>query len=61
MGRFTNDSADFARRLLAEAGVAVTPGVDFASLRGAGYVRFSYAGSRERMTEAMDRIGRRLR
>ena len=29
VGRFTNDSLDFAARMLKEAGVAATPGVDF--------------------------------
>jgi len=59
--RFANDSMDFARRLLVEAGIAVTPGIDFDTARGAGYVRFSYAGTHQDMTEAVDRIARWLR
>lgn len=55
--RFTNDSTAFARRMLNDIGVAVTPGVDFDSERGNRYVRFSYAGRTEEMAEA----GRRLR
>lgn len=48
---FTNDSLDFCRRMLAETGVAATPGVDFDPHRGHVYVRFSFAGT----TEAMER------
>ncbi len=59
--RFTNDSMDFARRLLVEAGVSVAPGVDFDTARGAGYVRFSFAGTHEDMVEGMDRIAGWLR
>jgi aspartate/methionine/tyrosine aminotransferase len=40
--RFTSDSYSFALELLEEAGVAVTPGVDFGK-NGEGYIRFSYA------------------
>ncbi|ODN69730.1 pyridoxal phosphate-dependent aminotransferase [Methylobrevis pamukkalensis] len=54
--RFTNDSIEFARRMLHEAGVAATPGLDFDTTRGAGYLRFSFAGKGEDMAEAMDRI-----
>jgi aspartate/methionine/tyrosine aminotransferase len=61
VSRFTNDSMDFARGLLVEAGVAVTPGIDFDITRGAGYIRFSFAGTTEDMTEAMDRIASWLR
>jgi aspartate/methionine/tyrosine aminotransferase len=59
--RFTNDSVEFAHRMLHEAGVAVTPGVDFDAHNGAHYVRFSYAGETERMAEAVRRISRWLK
>ena len=36
VAHLTNDSRDFCRRMLAEAGVATTPGVDFDRARGAG-------------------------
>ena len=52
----TNDSPDFCRRMLAEAGVAATPGVDFDPARGTRYVRFSFAGSEADMTEAVRRL-----
>jgi aspartate/methionine/tyrosine aminotransferase len=54
--RFTNDSHDFARRMLAEAGVAATPGLDFDTDRGNGMIRFSFAGATSAMAEAMDRL-----
>ncbi len=56
----TNDSMEFARRMLAEAHVAATPGRDFDPFAGQRYMRFSYAGSSEDMTAALDRIGRWL-
>ncbi|WP_202329233.1 pyridoxal phosphate-dependent aminotransferase [Mesorhizobium sp. L-8-3] len=56
----TNDSMDFARRMLAEAHVAATPGRDFDPFAGQRYMRFSYAGSSEDMAAALDRIGRWL-
>ncbi|MCS0501801.1 pyridoxal phosphate-dependent aminotransferase [Ancylobacter mangrovi] len=57
ISRFTDDSAAFARRLLDEAHVAATPGVDFDPHRGHHFLRLSYAGSREEMREAVERIG----
>jgi len=56
----TNDSMQFARRMLAEAHVAATPGRDFDPFSGERFMRFSYAGSHEEMIEATDRIGRWL-
>jgi aspartate/methionine/tyrosine aminotransferase len=54
--RMTNDSEEFCQRMLAEAGVATTPGIDFDPLRGRGYMRFSFAGSEAEMTEAARRL-----
>ena len=54
--RFTNDSPDFCRRMLAEVGVAATPGIDFDATQGSGFVRFSFAGSTEDMAEAARRL-----
>jgi aspartate/methionine/tyrosine aminotransferase len=56
----TNDSMAFARRMLAEALVAATPGIDFDTVEGHRFMRFSYAGSVDDMVEATDRIGRWL-
>lgn len=48
----TEDSEAFCRRMLAECGVAATPGIDFDTRRGRSFVRFSYAGSTEEVTAA---------
>ncbi|WP_435068098.1 pyridoxal phosphate-dependent aminotransferase [Haloplanus sp. C73] len=53
------DSLDIATLLLEEAGVAVTPGVDFGS-EAAGYLRFSYATDVEAIETAIARIERVL-
>ena len=52
----TRDSEEFCRRLLAETGVAVTPGLDFDPIGGGGWVRFSFAGSTESVAEAARRL-----
>ena len=52
----TNDSVDFCRRMLAETGVACTPGLDFDPDRGHATIRFSFAGSTEDMVEACQRM-----
>jgi aspartate/methionine/tyrosine aminotransferase len=57
ISRFADDSYDFAKRMLEEAGVAATPGVDFDPVRGRHFLRLCYAGSREDMHEAVTRIG----
>lgn len=60
VSRFTNDSMDFARRMLAEISVAATPGLDFDPIEGHRTMRFSYAGAKDDMVDAMDRIARWL-
>jgi aspartate/methionine/tyrosine aminotransferase len=57
VSRFSNDSFDFAKRLLQEAHVAATPGVDFDPVNGGKFVRFCYAGSAADMREAVERVG----
>ena len=52
----TRDSEKFCRRLLAETGVAATPGLDFDPVDGGGWVRFSFAGSTEDVAEAARRL-----
>ncbi len=61
IGRFTNDSAAFCRRMLEEAGVAATMGLDFDRERGHRTMRLSFAGSHEDMREAVTRLGAWLR
>jgi aspartate/methionine/tyrosine aminotransferase len=57
VSRFTDDSFDFAKRMLEEAGVAATPGIDFDPIDGKHFVRFCYAGSAAEMHDAVARIG----
>ncbi len=52
----SNDSAALCRRMLAEAGIAATPGVDFDRSRGNRFVRFSYCGPEADMAEAAERL-----
>jgi aspartate/methionine/tyrosine aminotransferase len=52
----TNDSPEFCRRMLAEAHVAATPGVDFDPFNGHKFVRFSFAGTEDDMLAACDRL-----
>ena len=61
IGHLTNDSRAFCARMLAETGVAATPGIDFDGGRGARFMRFSFAGATEDMAEAARRIGDWLR
>jgi aspartate/methionine/tyrosine aminotransferase len=56
VSRFTADSEAFAKAMLRDIGVAVTPGIDFDPERGRSYVRFSYAGPEPAMREAAHRI-----
>ena len=57
ISRFSSDSLDFAKRMLEEAGVAATPGIDFDPVNGHNFLRFCYAGSAAQMHEAVERIG----
>jgi aspartate/methionine/tyrosine aminotransferase len=60
VSKFTADSFDFAKRMLEQAKVAATPGVDFDPFHGRHFVRFSYARSADEMREAVSRIARWL-
>ncbi|MEM8751118.1 MAG: aminotransferase class I/II-fold pyridoxal phosphate-dependent enzyme [Pseudomonadota bacterium] len=53
---FTNDSMHFAHKMLDEAHVAVTPGIDFDPVRGHSRLRFSFAGSTATMQTALGRL-----
>ena len=50
------DSITWCARLLAEAGVALTPGTDFDAVDGASWVRLSFASPVEVVDEAVSRI-----
>jgi aspartate/methionine/tyrosine aminotransferase len=56
VAHLTDDSEEFCRRMLAEAGVAATPGTDFDPGRGRAYMRFSFAGTEADMEEAARRL-----
>jgi len=56
VSRFTDDSRAFATEILAEAGVAVTPGLDFDKNRGHTTLRFSYARSSEDIKQGLARL-----
>lgn len=56
VSELTDDSRALAREILTEAGVAVTPGLDFDPRRGLGTLRFSYAGTTEAMDDGLTRL-----
>jgi len=53
----SQDSDDFARRLLQEAGVAVIPGRDFGAAHARHTVRIAYTTGVDRLQEAVQRMG----
>jgi aspartate/methionine/tyrosine aminotransferase len=53
--RYSTDSYRLAFDILEKAHVGVTPGVDFGR-NGEGYLRFSYANSKENIAEGMNRL-----
>jgi aspartate/methionine/tyrosine aminotransferase len=53
--RYTDNVYEFAFQILEQAGVAVTPGVDFGP-GGEGYIRISYANSLANIEEGMNRL-----
>ena len=53
--KFSENSYEFAFKILREAKVAVTPGIDFGT-NAEGYIRFSYSNSIENIKEGMRRI-----
>jgi aspartate/methionine/tyrosine aminotransferase len=50
------DSVEYCERLLADTGVALTPGTDFDGVRGHGWVRLSFAAAPDVVSEAVGRI-----
>ena len=58
--RFTDDSFSFTSRLLEEAGVAITPGIDFGTNRPEHHVRFAYTTSLENLQEGVQRLAEAL-
>ncbi len=56
----SNDSFALARSILADAGVAVTPGKDFGRNEPERHIRIAYAQTVARLEEAVARIGKLL-
>lgn len=56
VSRWSDDSVAFSAQILVEAGVAVTPGLDFDRGRGHQTIRFSYAGTTEDIHEGLTRL-----
>jgi aspartate/methionine/tyrosine aminotransferase len=54
--RYTNDAESFCRAALGEAGVAITPGIDFDPVNGQSFVRMSYAGGEAIAREGVSRL-----
>ncbi|MDK2792655.1 MAG: hypothetical protein PWQ25_1518 [Deferribacteres bacterium] len=58
---YTNDSFEFAKELLENIQVAVTPGVDFGKNNTNRYIRFAYTRNIEHMKEGINRIAQYLK
>ncbi len=56
ISQFAANSYNLSFDILNKAGVAVTPGIDFGD-GGEGYIRLSYATSRELIVEGVKRLG----
>ncbi len=56
--QFSDDSFQFARDLLEQAGVAVTPGKDFGQNQPDRFIRFAYTTSMQGLRQGMERINR---
>jgi len=58
VSRYTDDSLSFAQQMLEETGVAATSGIDFDAARGNRFMRFSFSGSTELLSEGIDRLSK---
>ena len=58
---FTQDSRQFASDLLEQAGVAITPGLDFGSFQSDTHVRFAYTTALPKLEQGIERIAQFLR
>lgn len=54
------DSQELSRRLLEEAGVAVTPGIDFGVNRPEAHLRFAYTSPLAKLEQGVERLRRYL-
>lgn len=58
--RFSHDSGALALQILEDAGVAVTPGLDFGSNAPGRHLRFAYTRSLDDLKEGMESIAKML-
>ena len=58
ISEFGVDSRSFAAEVLQEAGVALTPGLDFDPIMGHQTIRLSYAQATEEIIEGLRRLKR---
>ncbi len=56
ISKFCNDSLGFANKVLEDAKVAITPGLDFDPKNGHSTIRFSYAGSTDDIIRGLDKL-----
>ncbi len=56
VSHLTGDSMAFCHSLLADTGVATAPGVDFDTVDGHRFLRFSFAGAPAEVAEALGRL-----
>ena len=56
ISKYSDNSFEFAQKLLKEIHVAVTPGIDFGQNNTDKYIRFSYTRSIEHMKEGVERL-----
>lgn len=56
VSEYTDDSLRFCAEVLDQAGVAITPGLDFDPVEGHRWVRFSYARSTPDIVEGLARL-----
>ena len=56
ISHLSDDSSAFCKRMLAETGVAATPGIDFDPGRGNRYVRFSFSRDTSMIEQAAEQL-----
>jgi len=57
----TDDSLSWVRRLLADTGIAMAPGLDFDTAHGNRFARLSFAGDYAEIEQAVEVLGRYLK
>ena len=56
VSEYTDDSYEFAKRMLREIQVAATPGIDFGNNGTRHYLRFAYTRDIEHLREGVERM-----